>query len=151
MINPTALIKIVHYLGLQSFQVSNVIRCEEWKSVYFIQLKGHRPTFYSKKMVDRAQHIKNGYCAGGDWLILDALTNSTYIIRKPGFESYQYGFKKLSSVPSAYATFDGCRRCEQEFTYRLDLNQKNPKNLRDLYIHLAIVRHSQVMEQMEAA
>lgn len=151
MINPTALVKIVHYLGLQSFQVSNVVRCEEWKNVYFVQLKGHRPTFYSKKMVNRAQFIKNGYCAGGDALIVDTKTDKVYITRKPGWDAgSEYAFKELSCVPSQWATFDGCQKYQDKFNYRYDAT-KNPKTLRDLYIYLSIRRHDQVMEQMEAA
>lgn len=58
-----------------------VVEVREWAFVYWVKFDSGRPTLYSKKMVDRAEHIQVIRVQSSDAIVRDTLTGKAYATR----------------------------------------------------------------------
>lgn len=124
-----ALTKVSQYLGInQRF----IIKVAEWAKVYWVHVRGKRPTLLSKKFVDRASKIRIGYTIAGDALAKDEVTNKTYILLSPGH--YGSGAWSIAEInnPSPYSEFcQGIKVGNARYT-------EKPSTIRELMVLKAV-------------
>lgn len=125
-----AITKVSKYLGIND----RFIRVQEWAKVYWVCIKGQRPTLLSKKMVDRAAELEVKFTMGGEPVIRDNRTGDVYILRKPCYGVSAWSIKKASERISSSADFSQVKGQ----IFRAYAAAK-PSNLRELMIRMVAI------------
>lgn len=127
--------KVAQYLGYTSELRIKYLEVREWASVYWVHVKGKRPTLLSKKLVDRASAIRVGYTVAGDYLIKDEKQGKCYIIRKPCYGTSEFSIREIQeNQVSKEADFSDFRTEISRVFY-----SNKPQNLRQLMVMKAVV------------
>lgn len=124
-----ALQKVSTYLGI----THSPIKVREWAYVYWVHVEGRKPTFLSKKMVDRAAFIKVSHTIGGDALILDRKTGRAFIAREPGMYGLgTWGVKEIEPAQAKLTLdYSDIRKPKEKFEVKMS---NKPKTVRELMI-----------------
>lgn len=72
--------KVSNYLAISE----HLLNVREWAFVYWVHVKGQRPTMLSKKIVDRYSELEV-LVHNGDTIIRDNHDAALYIVRSAGF------------------------------------------------------------------
>ncbi|MBW4677682.1 MAG: hypothetical protein KME52_27885 [Desmonostoc geniculatum HA4340-LM1] len=130
-----ALTKVAQYLGYASeIRIKN-LEVREWANVYWVHIKGQKPTLLSKKLVDRTSQIRVGYTIAGEFLIKDEKQGKCYIIRTPGYYGTgEYSIREIKEYQVSLGADFSDFRSE---IHRAKYTQK-PQNLRELMVFKAV-------------
>lgn len=130
--------KVAHYTGYSIDFLNRNAQIEEWASIYYLHIKGNRPQFLSKKMVDRAAKIECIPTIAGDKIINDRHTNKFYILREPGYYcGSDWSIKELKIKPkNIFVDFADFSGTITKIDYKT--TKRQPQNLRELYTLLSI-------------
>ncbi len=123
-----AVLKVSAYLGISEKRLS----VKEWAKVYWVHVQGRRPTFLSKKLVDRAAQIRVGYTVSGQPIARDEATGISYILCKPGMESRgEWAIAEIANPSPRSEFWQGKNRVTARFT-------EKPATVRELIVFKAV-------------